>query len=119
MKERVKLRTVSLSANIWICEFRILTLVNLICLQVVVLCVGTNNYGHSAEQVAEAIMEIVSAIQLKQPTAQIVVMVSRTTPVKICSRNLKPFWNCSRKYRTILELFHLHDLESVLGTVPE
>ena len=31
---------------------------------VVVLCVGTNNYGHSAEQVAEAIMEIVSAIQL-------------------------------------------------------
>ena len=50
---------------------------------VVVLCVGTNNYGHSAEQVAEAIMEIVSAIQLKQPTAQIVVMVSRTTPVVV------------------------------------
>ena len=28
-------------------------------------------------------MEIVSAIQLKQPTAQIVVMVSRTTPVVV------------------------------------
>ena len=37
---------------------------------------GTNNYGHSAEQVAEGILEIVSAVQLKQALAQIIVMVS-------------------------------------------
>ena len=40
------------------------------------LLAGTNNYGHTAEQVAEGLMEIVSAIQYKQPQTQIVVMVS-------------------------------------------
>lgn len=42
--------------------------------KVVVLMAGTNNYGHSAEQVAEGILEIVSAVQLKQALAQIIVV---------------------------------------------
>ena len=44
---------------------------------------GTNNYGHSAEQVGEGILEIVSAIQIKQPATQIVVMVCRKFSVPI------------------------------------
>ena len=43
---------------------------------IVLLC-GTNNHGHSAEQVAEGIVEIVKAVQEKQPQAQIIVVVSR------------------------------------------
>ena len=42
---------------------------------IVLLC-GTNNHGHSAEQVAEGIVEIVKAVQEKQPQAQIIVVVS-------------------------------------------
>lgn len=42
--------------------------------KVVVLLAGTNNYDHTAEQVAEGLMEIVSAVQHKQPKTQIVVM---------------------------------------------
>ena len=43
---------------------------------IVLLC-GTNNHGHSAEQVAEGIVEIVKAVQEKQPQAQIIVVVRR------------------------------------------
>lgn len=42
--------------------------------KVVVLWVGTNNYGHTAEQVAGGILEIVSSIQMKQPQAHVIVM---------------------------------------------
>ena len=42
----------------------------------VVLLVGTNNHGHTAAQVTDGILAIVDAIQLKQPKAHIVVMVS-------------------------------------------
>lgn len=42
--------------------------------KVVVLMAGTNNHGHTADQVAEGILEIVSAIQLKQSSTQIIVM---------------------------------------------
>ncbi|XP_052806131.1 platelet-activating factor acetylhydrolase IB subunit alpha2-like [Mya arenaria] len=42
--------------------------------KVIVLLVGTNNYDHTAKQVAGGIVEIVSAIQLKQPKAQIIVL---------------------------------------------
>lgn len=42
--------------------------------KVIVLLIGTNNHGHSAEQVAGGILEIVATIQQKQPKAQIIVM---------------------------------------------
>lgn len=43
--------------------------------QVIVVCVGTNNHGHTAEQVVGGIMAIVETIHSKQPQAQIIVMV--------------------------------------------
>jgi len=43
---------------------------------VVVLCIGTNNHGNTADQVFEGIMEIVRVIRSKQDLAQIVVVVS-------------------------------------------
>lgn len=42
--------------------------------KVIVLMVGTNNYGHSAQQIAGGILEIVATISKKQPQAEIVVM---------------------------------------------
>lgn len=42
--------------------------------KVIALLIGTNNHGHTAEQVSEAIMEIVSVLQNKQPQAQLVVL---------------------------------------------
>ena len=44
--------------------------------QVIVICVGTNNHTHSAEQVVGGIMAIVETLHEKQPQAQIIVMVS-------------------------------------------
>ena len=44
-------------------------------LQVIVLLVGTNNHGHTAEQVTDGIMAIVQAIQDRQKDAQLIVMV--------------------------------------------
>ena len=49
-------------------------------LQVVVVHVGTNNYGHSAEQVTGGLLEIVRTINERQPQAQVIVIVSATTP---------------------------------------
>lgn len=42
--------------------------------KVIVLLVGTNNHGHTAEQVTDGIMEIVKVLRAKQLTAQIIVM---------------------------------------------
>ncbi|XP_033758535.1 platelet-activating factor acetylhydrolase IB subunit beta-like [Pecten maximus] len=42
--------------------------------KVIVLQVGTNNHGHTAEEVIAGILEIVKVIRTKQPMAQIVVM---------------------------------------------
>lgn len=42
----------------------------------IVLLIGTNNHDHTAEQVAGGIVEIVSALQQKQPQSQIIVMVT-------------------------------------------
>ena len=36
---------------------------------------GTNNHGHTAEQVTDGIMSIVKAIQDRQKDAQLIVMV--------------------------------------------
>ena len=47
-------------------------------LQVVVLCVGTNNVKDSAENISDAIFEILNTIQSKQPQAHVVVMVRRS-----------------------------------------
>ena len=47
-------------------------------LQVVVLCVGTNNVKDSAENISDAIFEILNTIQAKQPQAHVVVMVRRS-----------------------------------------
>lgn len=57
---------------------------NIVCiiLQVIVLLVGTNNHGHTAEQVAGGIVEIVTTISTKQPLAQIVVMVRLVTKLR-------------------------------------
>lgn len=42
--------------------------------KVIVLLVGTNNHGHTAEQVTDGIMAIVKAIQDRQKDAQLIVM---------------------------------------------
>ncbi|KAK6173269.1 hypothetical protein SNE40_016751 [Patella caerulea] len=42
--------------------------------KVVVLMVGTNNHGHTAEQIVGGITEIVNLIHTKQPQAQLIVM---------------------------------------------
>ncbi|XP_074653477.1 platelet-activating factor acetylhydrolase IB subunit alpha2-like isoform X2 [Tubulanus polymorphus] len=42
--------------------------------KVVVVCTGTNNYEHTAEEVVDGILEIVKAIGEKQRSAQIIVM---------------------------------------------
>lgn len=44
-------------------------------LKVVVLWVGTNNHGHSAEQICGGIMAIVQVIKNKLPNAQTLVLV--------------------------------------------
>ena len=43
--------------------------------QVIVLQVGTNNHGHTAEQVVGGILEIAKTIAEKQPQSQLIVMV--------------------------------------------
>lgn len=43
--------------------------------QVVVLWVGTNNHGHTAEQICGGIMAIVQVIKNKLPNAQTLVLV--------------------------------------------
>lgn len=45
-------------------------------LQIVVLLVGTNNTQHTAEEVAEGILEIVKNIREKLPDAYIVLPVN-------------------------------------------
>ncbi|XP_069057499.1 platelet-activating factor acetylhydrolase IB subunit alpha1 [Pleurodeles waltl] len=42
--------------------------------KIIVLWVGTNNHGHTAEQVARGIEAIVRLINLRQPQAQVVVL---------------------------------------------
>ncbi|XP_013392016.1 platelet-activating factor acetylhydrolase IB subunit gamma [Lingula anatina] len=42
--------------------------------KIIVLLVGTNNHGHTADQVTEGILEIVKCIRDKQPQAQLIVM---------------------------------------------
>jgi len=44
--------------------------------QVVVLWVGTNNYKHTAEQVAGGILAIAQLLTSRLPNAKVVVMVS-------------------------------------------
>ena len=51
-------------------------------LQIVVVLIGTNNHGDSAEDIAEAIIEICSLIREKQPQAYIVLLVSGFNPEK-------------------------------------
>uniref|UniRef100_A0A8C6KS65 Platelet-activating factor acetylhydrolase IB subunit alpha1 n=1 Tax=Nothobranchius furzeri TaxID=105023 RepID=A0A8C6KS65_NOTFU len=46
--------------------------------KVVVLWVGTNNHGHTAEQICGGIMAIVQVIHNKLPHAQTLVLVTRT-----------------------------------------
>lgn len=41
----------------------------------IVICVGTNNHGHTVDQVVEGIVEIVKTCQNKQPQAHIIAMV--------------------------------------------
>ncbi len=36
---------------------------------------GTNNHGHTAEQIVDGLLEIVNTIHEKQPQAQVLVMV--------------------------------------------
>lgn len=43
--------------------------------QVIVLCVGTNNYDNTSEETYEGIMVIVSSIRERQPSASIVIVV--------------------------------------------
>lgn len=42
--------------------------------KVIVICVGTNNHGHTVDQVVEGIVEIVKTCQNKQPQAHIIAM---------------------------------------------
>lgn len=42
--------------------------------KVIVIGVGTNNHGHSVEQVVDGLLEIVKTCQRKQPQAHVVVM---------------------------------------------
>ena len=42
--------------------------------RVVVVCVGTNNHGHSADQVADGILAVVAAVRRKLPAACVVVV---------------------------------------------
>ena len=48
------------------------------CFQVVVLWVGTNNHGHSAEQICGGLLAIVQVIKNKLPNARILVLVGLT-----------------------------------------
>lgn len=43
--------------------------------QVIVLIIGTNNHGDTANQVADGILAIVKAIQERQPSSHVIVMV--------------------------------------------
>lgn len=43
-------------------------------LKIIVVLIGTNNYAHTAEEIAEGIEEIAHIISQKQPQAQIIVM---------------------------------------------
>lgn len=43
--------------------------------QIVVVWVGTNNHGHTAEQVAGGIQAIVQLVNERQPQARVVVLV--------------------------------------------
>lgn len=55
---------------------------NVCCLaQVVVLWVGTNNYQHTAEQVAGGILTISELLSSRLPKAKIIVLVSHFTDV--------------------------------------
>jgi hypothetical protein len=49
--------------------------------QVVVLWVGTNNHGHTAEQICGGIMAIVQLIKDKLPKAYTLVLVGCTLPL--------------------------------------
>lgn len=49
--------------------------------KVVVLWVGTNNHGHSAEQICGGIMAIVQVIKNKLPNAQTLVLVGFFPPL--------------------------------------
>lgn len=41
----------------------------------IVLCIGTNNHGHSADETFEGILAIVSAMRERQAKANIIVVV--------------------------------------------
>lgn len=45
-------------------------------LQAVVVLIGTNNHGCSAEQISDGIVAVVDAIRERQKTANIIVLVS-------------------------------------------
>lgn len=47
----------------------------------IVICVGTNNHGHTIDQVVDGIVEIVKTCQNKQPQAHIIAMVRILTLV--------------------------------------
>lgn len=47
----------------------------LLVLQVVVLWVGTNNHGHTPEQICKGILAIIQVIKNKLPNAQTLVLV--------------------------------------------
>lgn len=57
--------------------------VNIVCCpaQVVVLWVGTNNYQHTAEQVAGGILAIAELLHSRLPKAKIIVLVSHFAKV--------------------------------------
>ena len=61
-------------------------------LQVVVLWVGTNNHGHTPEQICEGIMAIIQVIKNKIPHANTLVLVgffsdAESVNLLICSCN--------------------------------
>ena len=52
-------------------------------MKVIVLQVGTNNHGHTAEQVAMAIKKTAEVILEKQPQTQLIVMVTIPYPYAV------------------------------------
>ena len=47
-------------------------------MKAIVLLVGTNNHGHTPDQIADGILTIVLLMREKQPQANIVVLVPYT-----------------------------------------
>ena len=55
-----------------------------LCFQVVVLWVGTNNHGHSAEQICGGLLAIVQVIKNKLPNARTLVLVGSSVKESVC-----------------------------------